>query len=236
MADRAQAPATHEEACDRVASFFSKPWLRHYVASKLRSDPVFAAAYEAFRNSAEPIMDVGCGVGLLPFYLRERGLEQPITGLDIDDRKVRQARAVAEERYGGRGLNFFMHDVAAELPQFSGSVALLDVLHYLAPARQQTLLRELAPMVAPGGMLLLRDCPRDGSLRYRLTYAGELFAQAISWNIGVPLHFPPRETITAPFREEEFAREERPAWGGTPFNNRLFVFSRRSSAAAQAQE
>ena len=235
MAD-AKAPATHEEACDRVASHFSKPWLRHYVASKLRSDPVFAAAYKAFRGSMEPITDIGCGVGLLPFYLRERGLEQPITGFDVDARKVRQARAVAEEKYRDRGLNFYERDVGDALPQFSGSIALLDVLHYLAPERQQTLLHELAAMIAPGGLLLLRDCPRDGSLRFRLTWFGELFAQAISWNIGVPLHFPTREAIAAPFRAEEFTREERPAWGGTPFNNRLFIFSRRSSAAARPQE
>ena len=236
MPERAQAPATHEDACDRVASFFSKRWLRHYVASKLRSDPVFPEVYDALRDSAEPIMDVGCGVGLLPFYLRERGLEQPITGFDIDERKVRQAQAIAEERYRGRSLNFFVHDVGDALPQFSGNVALLDVLHYLAPDRQRTLLHELAAMVTPAGLLVLRDCPRDGSLRFRLTRFGEFFAQAISWNIGVPLHFPTREAIVAPFREEEFTREEKPAWGGTPFNNRLFVFSRRSSAAAPAQE
>jgi 2-polyprenyl-3-methyl-5-hydroxy-6-metoxy-1,4-benzoquinol methylase len=218
---------SHEEASQRVASHFEKPWLRHYTASKLRSDPAFAAVYEALRATTLPILDVGCGVGLLPFYLRERGLEQPITGFDIDARKIRSAQAVGKASYRGRELTFFEHDVRNHLPDFSGNIAVLDLLHYLSPERQKTLLAELSACVSPGGLLLLRDCPRDGSARYWATYAGEKFAQAISWNVGVPLHFPARESINAAFPEAEFTREEQPAWGGTPFNNRLFVFRRR---------
>lgn len=225
--ENSEAAGTHEKACARVTSLFSKPWLRHYVASKLRSDPVFAGAYAALRNSAERIVDVGCGVGLLAFYLRERGWEQPVVGFDIDPRKIAAAQAVATASYGGRELKFIEHDVRNPLPQFTGNVALLDVLHYLPLERQATLLAELSASISPGGLLLLRDCPRDGSARYWMTYAGEKFAQAISWNVGVPLHFPTRESIHTAFPEAEFIKQEQPAWGGTPFNNRLFVFRRR---------
>ena len=44
----------------------------HYAGRKLRRDPIFPAAYELLRESNEPLLDVGCGVGLLAFYLRER--------------------------------------------------------------------------------------------------------------------------------------------------------------------
>lgn len=209
----------------RVASLFSSRWLRHYTASKLRSDPVFAATYEIFRHSTEPILDVGSGVGLLGFYLRERGVAVPIMGVDADVRKIRKAREVATTRY--RDMEFLDRDVREPLPPFRGSVAVLDLVHYLEPARQHTLLKELAAFVSPGGVLVLRDCPRDGSTRYRLTHAGEIFAQAISWNLKTPLHFPTRESINAAFPEEEFTRDERRSWGSTPFNNRLFVFRRK---------
>ena len=63
----------HELACARVASRFPRGWLRSYVKSKLRRDPIFPAAYELLHGSKGPILDVGCGVGLLAFYLRERG-------------------------------------------------------------------------------------------------------------------------------------------------------------------
>ncbi len=221
----------HAEACTRVAALFRRRWLRHYVASKLRSDPVFPAVYEQLRSSAEPLLDVGCGVGLLPFYLRERGFLQSIHGLDRDSRKIAHGQ-MAAGRY--RDIHFTAHDVRNEPPPFAGNVALLDVLHYLAPAQQQTLLATLAARVPAGGVLLVRDSPRDPTARFWATYAGERFAQAISWNVGVPLHFPARETLDTAFDENEFTREEQPAWGKTPFNNRLFIFRRRASATAPA--
>jgi hypothetical protein len=170
----------------------------------------------------------------LAFYLRERGFEQPIVGVDVDVRKVREATTVATQRYAG--LRFMKHDVAEALADFSGNVALFDVLHYLQPQRQETLLSELSACVPGGATLLLRDCPRDGSPRFWMTYAGERFAQTVSWNLGVPLHFPTRESINASFAEQEFARAEEPAYRGTPFNNRLFTFQRRAFAAVPASE
>ena len=213
----------HEQACKRVAALFGARWLRHYVSSKLRSDPVFPAAFDLLKNSGEPILDVGCGVGLLAFYLRERGVDSPVIGLDTDSRKIRQGVETAQKY---RDLEFIEHDVRNALPSFRGNVALLDVVHYLAPADQRVLLSELAARVAPRALLLLRDAPREPTLRFWMTYAGEVFAQTISWNIGAPLNFPTRESIHDAFRADEFTREERPAWGGTPFNNRLFIFRR----------
>ena len=48
----------HEAACARVTAQFSQRWLRGYVGSKLRRDPVYPAAYELFSGSDEPILDV----------------------------------------------------------------------------------------------------------------------------------------------------------------------------------
>ena len=180
------------------------------------------------RESREPILDVGCGVGLLPFYLRERGFTRPVTGLEIDARKVQEGTQVARASYPDVQLR--VHDVRDAMPPFRGNIALLDVLHYLEPSRQRSLLEELAALIPPGGILLVRDCPRDGSLRYWLTRVGEIFAQTISWNWKTPLHFPSRASINAAFPVEEFTREETPSWGGTPFNNRLFVFRRKRYA------
>lgn len=225
MENRRATARTHEEACARVASLFRSRWLRGYVGSKLRSDPVFPAVFDLLRESRAPLLDLGCGVGLLEFYLRERGWQNEAVGLDADAQKIRQAVETGNSRY--RGVQFLEQDVRDPLPQFSGNVTALDLLHYLEPADQTALLVELAKRVAPGGWLLLRDSPRDGSLRHRLTHAGEVFAQTISWNLKTPLHFPTRASINAAFPESEFIRDERPAFGRTPFNNRLFIFRRK---------
>ena len=218
----------HESACARVAAQFPERWLRGYVGSKLRRDPVFPAAYELFCGSDKPILDIGCGLGLLAFYLRERGCRQPILGLDVDARKIRQGLRIAEQRY--KDVDLCHQDVQEPIPAFSGEIALFDVLHYLLPAKQAALLSHLAPRVAPTGVLVIRDCPRDNGARFWITWAAERFAQTISWNLNTPLHFPSRELINEPFREIEFERESRPLWGRSPFNNHLFVFRRTSAS------
>ncbi|HEY2138509.1 MAG TPA: class I SAM-dependent methyltransferase [Chthoniobacterales bacterium] len=221
--------AEHENACARVATRFSKRWLRNYVRGKLRSDRIYETAYELFRTSDAPILDVGCGVGLLAFYLRERACRQAVLGLDVDARKIAQGWKIAARQYPQVDLR--LHDVGKTIPDFSGNVALLDVLHYLPCARQKALLSHLADCVEPGGLLLIRDCPRERRPRYWITWLAEKFAQAISWNIDTPLHFPSRASIDDVFDVNEFDRESRPLWGASPFNNHIFIFRRRAAEA-----
>src|SRR3954447_16485233 len=94
MENQPAIAVTHEEACAHVAALFPQRWLQGYVRSKLRRDQVFRTANELLRASTQPLLDIGCGIGLLPFYLRERGFQPSIAGFDIDSRKIRQAREV----------------------------------------------------------------------------------------------------------------------------------------------
>lgn len=225
------AGSAHEDACARVAARFSERWLRLYAGRKLRGDPIYSAAFELFRNSRRPLIDVGCGVGLLAFYLRERNFVAPISGFDADGRKVARARAIAQGAYPD--LHFFEHDVCEPIGQ-TGNIVLFDLLHYLRPNDQARLLNHLAARVAPDGILVIRDCPRDRNARYWLTNLAERFAQTITWNMKTRLHFPTREQIIAPFAEENFFRTVAPLWGRTPFNNHLFIFRRRAAVAVPA--
>jgi 2-polyprenyl-3-methyl-5-hydroxy-6-metoxy-1,4-benzoquinol methylase len=226
MENRRGDTSEHESACARVAAQFPQRWLRGYVGSKLRRDPIYPAAYELFHGSGEPILDIGCGLGLLAFYLRERGFQPPILGLDVDLRKTRKGSRIAS-RY--RDVDLRCKDIQGSIPAFSGNIALFDVLHYLPLTRQTALLSHLAECVAPGGLLVIRDCPRDNSPRFWMTWVAEKFGQAISWNLNTSIHFPSRERIAEGFSENEFERESRPLWGALPFNNYLFTFRRCSS-------
>jgi len=214
-----------------VAARFDERWLRIYAGRKLRSDPIFPAAFELFRPSNQALVDVGCGVGLLAFYLRERNFLAPISGLDRDGRKIERAQAVAERAY--RDLRFIEQDVRAPIAP-TGNIVLIDLLHYLPSNEQALLLERLAGRVAPGGMLVIRDCPRDGNARFWLTHLAERFAQITTWNMKAPLHFSTREKICAAFDDEQFSRTVAPLWGWTPFNSHLFIFRRRAAAVVPA--
>ena len=100
---------------------------------------------------------------------------------------------------------------------------MLDVLHYLDDGAQTALLRH----AAQSDVVIIRDAVRDGSWRYRATYAQETFARAVRWLQAERLNFPRRETIADAF--PGFESEIVPLWGRMPFNNYLFVFRRASS-------
>jgi len=226
------AASAHEEACARVAARFGERWLRMYAWRKLRSDPIFSAAFELLRESSEPLLDVGCGVGLLAFYLRERNFLPPISGLDRDRRKIDRANAVKRGVYDD--LDFIEQDVCDPIAQ-TGNIVLFDLLHYLDPNEQARLLSRLAARVGPGGLLVIRDCPHDGNARFWLTHLAERFAQTTTWNMRASLHFPTREKIFAAFDQERFSHTVVPLWGRTPFNNHLFIFRRRAAAAVPVE-
>jgi O-methyltransferase involved in polyketide biosynthesis len=103
---------------------------------------------------------------------------------------------------------------------------LLDLLHYLKDDDQRRLLDTVATSIAPGGVAVIRECPRDSSNRFKLTNVVERLGRALRWHKGSTINFPTRETIAKPFRARGFTEEILPMWGGTPFNNYLFVFRR----------
>ena len=218
-----------DDAAQRVASRFRSRFLRHYVASKLATDPLYRAVAERLTAHALPLTDIGCGVGLTAFYLRERGLAAPIRGIDHDAKKIAVAQDIAAAY---RDLSFDAGD-ARDPIRAGTSVLLLDVLHYFSDSAQSRVLEMIAAGVPDGGMVIIRDAVRDGSLRYRITMLAEMFARLVRWLKAERLNFPMRNTIVAPFRERGFDEEIVPLWGRTPFNNYLFVFRRAESGTTR---
>jgi SAM-dependent methyltransferase len=193
---------------------------------KIATDPAYDAVFNLLRETSEPLLDIGCGIGLMEFYLRERGMRMPIIGIDHDQRKIEIARRVAN---GDPSVSFDVGD-ARHPVRFHGNVVLVDVLHYFNDADQSVILRNAA---AAGGMIIIRDGVRDGSLRYRLTYAQEMLSRVGGWLKAELLHFPTRESIEISLNSD-FLEEVKPMFGRTPFNNYLFVFRRASSGTTNA--
>ncbi len=204
-----------------LAERYPRGFLRSYVRAKLATDPIYDAVFECLRGSRLPVLDIGCGVGILELYLRERGFTASVTGIDHDQRKIEIARRVTG---GVEGVAFSVADARASI-EFRGNIVLLDVLHYFTNEDQQAILRNVS---AAGSMVLIRDGIRDGSLRYRMTYAQETVARIGGWLKAERLNFPTRNSIAQSFNGG-FEREVLPMFGRSPFNNYLFVF-RRSSA------
>lgn len=207
------------EIAERVARRYDERFLQGYVRWKLRSDPVYVSVLEAVRDRSGPLVDVGCGVGLLAFYLREGGFAGPIIGVDFDPRKVARAREAARAY---TEIDFIVGDARDPFPN-DHDLVMLDVLQYMNAESQQAVLGKIAATLAPGRALVMRQGLRDASWRHRITKIVDALGR-IGWNRGEALTFPTRDELLAPF--SAFRVEVRPLWGRTPFNNYFFVITR----------
>ena len=169
-------------------------------------------------------VDLGCGLGLLAFYLRHQGFHPEILGIDYDASKIEAAQRIAEKHYPGTR---FRHGDAREgIPDFQGSVTILDILQFFQHDEQTRLLTHASRAVAPGGNLVIRSGLRDKGWRFRVTYAGDFLARATRWMKAAPTCYPTRESITGVLEAEGLKGEVTPLWGKTPFNNYLISFRR----------
>ena len=209
----------------RPRRWFGNRWNYFYSRTKLASDPLYPAVAEALRGSTAPLLDLGCGIGLLALALRHAGIELPYRGVDFDATKIAHARR-AVGRAGLVDVAFDVVDLAQDLPRHYGSVALLDVLQYLDAAAQARLLEGVIAMLAPGGRLVIRSGLDDGGARIRTTDAFDRFASRLGWMKTPPQRYPREAELRAAFERAGLRSTFRPLRGNTPFNNFLIVAER----------
>lgn len=218
---------THAHAAHRAAQRFRRhSFAWGYSHIKMRTDPAYAAVAEALGDRELPVLDVGCGMGLLGLYLCERRLCHGYLGIDRDARKVRDGAAACAPHASMMRL---CEGDAGALPEHHGHVAMLDVLHYMQPCRQAEALAQAMSRVCDGGALVIRTCLRDDSMRYHATRAEEWLLHASGWmRSSGARNIPSRQQIETPLRDAGFVVAVRPLWGHTPFNSYLFVARHRS--------
>jgi SAM-dependent methyltransferase len=241
----ASAPTPALDAIGREAiarRFLPSRWHYHYVRSKLASDPLFAGVAAALDGCDAPLLDLGCGIGLLAHYLEGSGHPLAYVGLDNDARKIAQARAAATR--GGLAARFQQVDLAERIGEASGrafdgsglghrgSIAILDVLQFLPPQAQEPLLREAAACIAPGARLVIRTGLAGHDWRARVTRAVDWLSRALRWMNTGPKAYPERDTLAALLSGLGLTVQFSPLWGGTPFNNWLVVAERAAPGSA----
>jgi len=210
-----------KEVARRLSSLYDRRAVRTYVRVKMRFDPLYGAVLQQLRDHDEPLIDLGCGIGVLPFFLREHGFRAPIIGVDFDGRKIDIAQKAAR-RYCD--IDFITGDARHSLPE-DHNVIMLDLLQYLDTETQQQLLSNVARIAR---VVIIRQGLRDTSWRYRMTAAVDVIGRAVRWMKADTLNYPTREQIVSAF--DGFAATVAPSWGRLPYNNYLFVFRKAASS------
>ncbi|EMR0466219.1 class I SAM-dependent methyltransferase [Stenotrophomonas maltophilia] len=196
----------------------------YYTRGKLGSDPLYDGVLQHLPDDGQPVLDLGCGLGLFAHVLRQRGGTQRYLGVDVDAGKITRAKRAAADLHDVR---FDCVDVQAPLPAQAGHVLLLDVLQYLDAGPQQALLRAASAQVARGGCLLLRTPLATGDGRDRTTRVADRLAWLIGWMGTRPRHYPDPQVLQTTLAEAGLqVTAPRPLHGRTPFNSWLLVAKR----------
>jgi len=214
--------ALDRATCRRIAGHYAHPGHRWYARGKLACDPAYTAVAELFDGPPQPVLDIGCGIGLLGQYLYACRPPARYVGVDHDPRKIAAAQAAA--RAAGLAPAMALHCIdAASLPPVHGHVVLLDVLHYLPAARQQALLQTAMAHLAPGAALVIRNVLREPNWRFHATRLEEFFLRVSGWIPGGAQHYPTAGELCAPLRQAGLTVDVRPLHGRTPYNSYLLV-------------
>ena len=207
------------------ARWYGNRYHYYYTRAKLRSDPLYPGVIDALRATTRPVLDLGCGIGLLAHALRAAGVPLPYRGVDNDAAKIANATRAAH-RAGLPDVAFEVIDLAAGVPAHSGSVAILDVLQFVPPDAQDAILDAAIAMIAPGGALVIRTGLDDGSARARTTRGIDAMSRALGWMNAGPKRYPDADGLRARFAAAGLLARFDPLHGGTPFNNWRIVATR----------
>ena len=199
---------------------------RHYVASKLRRDPVHRAvlALAASAGGFGDVVDLGCGRGQLGVALLTAGLARSVAGVD------RAGPALDDARRAASGLSFEARQAdLADAPQVPDcdTVLLVDVLYQLGAGPALRLLRAAAG--AARERVLVRTLDPARGWRSRLARGLERAGQGWWPHAGRRVEPLPVPLVLAALRDAGFEADAVPCWEGTPFANVLIVARRLAS-------
>lgn len=163
-----------EEAVARFAD--ARPGHRHYVRWKIRLDPVYRAICDELPDRVE-LVELGCGLGILPLLVVSLGSHRRVTGIDWDEPKVEAAKKAAR----GLPITIERADVRTYEPPPCDAIAIVDVLHYFDAEVQRGILERAVRALRPGGTLFVRE-GESGTKGSAWTRAIERLAVAFRWN------------------------------------------------------
>jgi len=148
---------------------------RAIVSAVYDSLPLFARIFIQLRliilplEEIEPsvpsgaIADIGCGYGILAYYLAHTNKERTVTGFERNIALVSRADKIALSC----GLVRFVQDDAESivLGKYDG-IVLCDILHHLSPQGQEYLVRTAGKALNPRGRIIIKEIEKERNIFY----------------------------------------------------------------------
>lgn len=133
---------------------YKGPVEENYLNIKWQLEKEHIEEYDRAIGDRKVVLDVGCGLGYVGYYLHYRRPERKITGFDYDLEKIE----LAQSGYNKTSNLAFHHAdlLEYEYPK-ADAILLIDVLHYLKREEQTHILKKLYEVLNADGVLIIRD-------------------------------------------------------------------------------
>jgi uncharacterized protein (DUF2062 family)/trans-aconitate methyltransferase len=237
VARRRHAHPRQEALLEKAALPYLGAGMLHweFVRGKLRHDPLY---FNLVRKGLLPeegnLLDLGCGRGILfSLLLAARaqsesgdypeGWAPPPCGLSFHgvEERPKVAEAACQALHGKAEI--VNEDLrTADFPP-ANVVLLLDVLHYLPAADQETLLARAVATLEPGGLLLIRDADAAAGWRFAATRLQERFSALLRRHRKQRFHYRSAAEWRELLQRLKLTVEVQPMGMGTPYANVLLA-------------
>jgi len=132
---------------------------------------VFLNEMGQYLRGAQKILDIGCGFGLFSLYFSMLLKPQSITGVDLNPRRIRAARA-ASERLGLSNVTNYIHSDVRDISFEEGfdGAYMMDIIHHIPVSAVEPLLTHLHHVLQEGSTLLIKDVAKYPAYKRWFTY------------------------------------------------------------------
>lgn len=164
----------------------------HFARGKLTHDPIFLSLLRSGRiPDCARVLDLGCGHAVLASLLLaahqkfEDGLwpadsARPPSGLRLHGIESQRVAARRAQLTLGERASILLADLRDVALPDADVVVLVDVIHYLAPDQQITLLRRISHCLRGDGVLILRVADANAGWRFRAGVAADMLGSLMS--------------------------------------------------------
>lgn len=143
-------------------------------------------AVERHVPASGPILDLGCGHGLLTNLLALGSDNRDVLGVDIDAAKIETARLTIGAR---TNVRFEVRDATTIRDGAFAAIAVADVFYLLPPEQQRRLIGNCFRLLRPSGLFLWKTQVRRPRAKFALTYGQEWVMTRLGPTMGQGLFF-----------------------------------------------
>ncbi len=168
-----------------------------------------------------PVLDVGCGHGLMSLALACADPTRRVVGIDPSPAKIDVARR-AGRPFGN--LDFRAEFVEAVTGEAFAAITVLDVLYLLPDAQKRSLLAACRRLLRSDGVLVLKTNDTHPAWKYAVARAQEKAMTGAGLTLGTgELHFRSCAQNAALLRDAGFVANTHHLAHWTPYPHTLFV-------------